>query len=177
MLAVKDNQPTLVEDVKLAFKQASAEVLYSTETVDEGHGRVEVREYCQCLDLSSLRMRLEWRGLRSLCKVVSYRFTSDGEKSAETRYYISSLGAGVKRLASAIRPCLFASQRLFGKGVVVPTPCAQYFFGSHQRGIFSCHHGATPAWGTCDHHVTGGSRRHLHLHQRRHCCGDGVDSQ
>ncbi len=100
MLAVKDNQPTLAEDVKLAFEQATTEVLRSTETV---HGRVEVREYYQCLDLSSLRTCHEWRGLKSLCKVVSYRFTNDGEKSAETRYYISSLGAGVKRLASAIR--------------------------------------------------------------------------
>ena len=103
VLAVKDNQPTLAEDVKLAFEQATTEVLRSTETVDEGHGRVEVREYYQCLDLSSLRTCHEWRGLKSLCKVVSYRFTNDGEKSAETRYYISSLGAGVKRLASAIR--------------------------------------------------------------------------
>lgn len=103
VLAVKDNQPTLAEDVKLAFEQAPADLLRSVETIDEGHGRTEIREYYQCLDLSALRTRTEWRGLKSLCKVVSYRFTSDGEKSAESRYYISSLGPGVKRLAKAIR--------------------------------------------------------------------------
>lgn len=103
VLAVKDNQPTLAGDIKRAFEQAPAELLRSSETIDEGHGRVEIREYYQCLDLSALRTRSEWRGLKSLCRVVSYRFTSDGEKSAETRYYISSLGPGVKRLAGAIR--------------------------------------------------------------------------
>lgn len=103
VLAVKENQPTLAEDVKLAFQNASDEVLRSSRTVDEGHGRVEIREYHQCLDLSLLRTRSEWSGLKSLCKVVSYRFTQDGGKSAETRYYISSLGPGVKRLAAAIR--------------------------------------------------------------------------
>lgn len=103
LLAVKDNQPTLAEDVERTFEEAPDEKLVCTATLDEGHGRVEVREYYQSLDLSRLRTASEWVGLRSVGKVVSYRYENGGKNSVETRYYISSLGRGIKRMASGIR--------------------------------------------------------------------------
>lgn len=103
VLAVKDNQPTLAEDVESSFDAAPAKSLCSVETIDEGHGRMEIREYYQCLELSHLRTASEWAGLKSLGKVVSYRFLNDKSISVETRYYISSLGRGVKRMSSGIR--------------------------------------------------------------------------
>ena len=103
LLAVKDNQPTLAEDVKRTFEEAEKESLAYTATLDDGHGRVEVREYYQCMDLSRLRTAKEWHGLRSLGKVVSYRCEIGGRSSVETRYYISSLEDGVERMANGIR--------------------------------------------------------------------------
>jgi predicted transposase YbfD/YdcC len=103
LLAVKDNQPTLAEDVKRTFEESTEEQLTCTATLDDGHGRVEVREYSQCMDLSRLRTAAEWPGLKSLGKVVSYRYENGGPASVETRYFISSLGRGVKRMAGGIR--------------------------------------------------------------------------
>jgi predicted transposase YbfD/YdcC len=100
LLAVKDNQPTLAEDVKRTVKES--EELIRTTTRDNGHGRMEVREYYQCMDLSRLRTAEEWTGLKSLGKVVNYRYENRG-KSVETRYYISSLGRGVRRMARGMR--------------------------------------------------------------------------
>jgi predicted transposase YbfD/YdcC len=103
LLAVKDNQPTLAEDVKRTFEETAEEPLTCTATLEDGHGRVEMREYYQCLDLSRLRTAGDWPGLRSLGKVVSHRYDGDGRGGVETRYYISSLGAGVDRMALGIR--------------------------------------------------------------------------
>ena len=103
VLAVKDNQPTLAEDVRRTFDEAPRAKLTCTETVESGHGRVEIREYEQCLDLSKLQTAEEWPGLRSLLRVTCHRFAGEGKNSTETRYYISSLGRGVKRLANSVR--------------------------------------------------------------------------
>jgi len=102
LLAVKDNQPTLAEDVEQTFDEAADEAAHTT-TLDDGHGRLEVREYYQSMDLSRLRTALQWPGLKSLGKVVSHRYVNGGSDSVETRYYISSLGRGVKRMAKGIR--------------------------------------------------------------------------
>ena len=103
LLAVKDNQPTLAEDVKRTFEEAGEEQLIHATTWDDGHGRAEMREYYQCMDLSRLRTKEEWLGLKSLGKVVSYRYENGGNRSVETRYYISSLGRGVTRMAKGMR--------------------------------------------------------------------------
>lgn len=103
LLAVKDNQPTLLADVKRTFAEAPPEKVRTHRTVDEGHGRYEIREYFQSTDLSRLRTAESWSGLRSVCMVVSHRLAGPGHNSTETRYYISSLGAGVKRVAHGIR--------------------------------------------------------------------------
>jgi len=103
ILAVKDNQPTLAEDVERTFEEAREEQLICTATLDDGHGRVETREYYQCMDLSRLRTAEDWPGLKSLGKVVSHRYENGGRNSMETRYFISSLGRGVKRMANGMR--------------------------------------------------------------------------
>ncbi len=103
LLAVKENQPTLFEDVRRTFAEAPREGLRYTETVDEGHGRVEIREYYQATDLSKSRAAPEWAGLRSMGMVVSHRLAGPEQNSTEARYCISSLPAGVKRMAKGIR--------------------------------------------------------------------------
>jgi len=99
-LAVKENQPFLLEDIRATFEEASSVIRH--ETVEEGHGRIEMRIYRQLTDLSRIRSSGEWDGLASVVRVDSHRITPEGE-ARETRYFISSLGKGIKRLAKAIR--------------------------------------------------------------------------
>ena len=101
-LAVKENQPSLLEDIRAAFEKAPDSSKVSHMTQEEGHGRLEIRSYEQISDLSGIRSVKEWEGLASVVRVESHRFAPEGNTS-ETRYYITSLRKGVRRLAKAIR--------------------------------------------------------------------------
>jgi predicted transposase YbfD/YdcC len=50
-------------------------------------------------DLADLEL---WKGLRTI-GVATFICVRDGKETAETRYYISSLGMGVKRFTHAVR--------------------------------------------------------------------------
>ncbi len=96
ILRVKGNQGTLHEAMEITFKQAEtlqyqAMNYYTAEDeVNNDHGRIESRR-CIILPLMYLmRMRLKWKGLKSLVLVISRRETHDSH-TIEYRYYISSL--------------------------------------------------------------------------------------
>jgi predicted transposase YbfD/YdcC len=101
-LAVKENQPSLMEDIRQAFEEAPDSVKTSHMTQEQGHGRLEIRTYELISDLSGIRSANEWQGLDSVLKVESHRFAPEGNTS-EVRYYITSLKKGVRRLAKAVR--------------------------------------------------------------------------
>jgi predicted transposase YbfD/YdcC len=107
VLALKGNQETLHQAViayidqqrEDDFAHAGARRLLTTE---EGHGRQETRSYLQMPvppDLADLQL---WKGLRTI-GVATLACVRDGKETTETRYYISSLGLGVKRFAHAVR--------------------------------------------------------------------------
>ncbi len=106
VLAVKQNQPRLYQDMLAALEQAfegnrgESYRLFTTE--EKGHGRHERREYVVTNDLSKIRDRDLWPGLRSLAMVCSER-TIDGKTTTESRYYISSCSGSVRQIAGAIR--------------------------------------------------------------------------
>ncbi len=110
LLAVKENQGRLYEDVRDLFQGAQefgfAGVPYDyATTLDKGHGRVERRE-CWVIDdplsLDYLSTGQDWPGLRSVVQVVGRRDT--GEKTTvQPRYYISSLGLPAQKLLTAVR--------------------------------------------------------------------------
>jgi predicted transposase YbfD/YdcC len=106
VLAVKDNQPRLFEDVMASFDEAfegeRGESFRLWATNDKGHGREERREYVVVRDLSKIRDRHLWPGLRSLAMVCSER-TIDGQATTAIRYYISSCTGPVRQIAAAIR--------------------------------------------------------------------------
>jgi predicted transposase YbfD/YdcC len=106
VLAVKDNQPRLLEDIRETFAQHLEKPLADPntfqETVDHGHGRHEKRSYCLVTDLEKIRDRLLWPDLHVLCMVMSER-TVNGETSVEARYYIGSRQAGVATYVPVIR--------------------------------------------------------------------------
>ena len=107
VLALKSNQQSLHEDVKLFFEDALVEGFDvpcgSCQSDDWGHGRTENRKYWTVAveRLEWLGHKDEWRGLKSIACVESTRITRETE-SVERRYFISSLSSTAK-IAKSIR--------------------------------------------------------------------------
>lgn len=110
LLAVKENQGHLLEDIQCLFEVDVAHGLEKAghkyaKTVNKGHGRLETRE-CWVTDredyLGLVRHRQDWKGLRSLIRIVSQRKIGDTLK-VQTRYFISSLPADAKTILKAKR--------------------------------------------------------------------------
>lgn len=110
VLAVKDNQATLHQEVQRVMDEActapgtleSRPVDYH-ETIEKGHGRIEVRRVW-CTDrVNWLHDQDHWPALATLTRVESRRTIGD-KTTTERRHYISSLaGASAKRMAHVIR--------------------------------------------------------------------------
>ncbi len=92
-LALKGNQSNLHEDVKLHFEQPTASAqanMAMAETIDKGHGRIEVRRCRLSADIGWLNQRHpEWVGLNCIVAVESERHIGE-TVSRETRYFIGS---------------------------------------------------------------------------------------
>jgi predicted transposase YbfD/YdcC len=107
VLAVKENQPSLLEDIKPYFEAvaaggAPAEHMEFIETVDGDHGRIETRRHWITADIAWLREHHPWPGLQSIGMVQRRREIGD-KISTEFHYYILSLPALVGTLAQATR--------------------------------------------------------------------------
>jgi predicted transposase YbfD/YdcC len=105
LLAVKANQPTLFQDVEMAFNHAKShpELIHSTcQTVDKGHGRIETRVYQTMTDLVWVPAALTWPGAKCVGQVISTREIGK-KKSVEARYYISSLPGAAETFGHAVR--------------------------------------------------------------------------
>lgn len=92
LLAVKDNQADLLEEVQEAFQHSPMEDF--EENWEYDHGRYEERR-CEILDASlalSPGILEKWADIRKLVKIEAKRQVK-GNTSTETRYYISSLEA------------------------------------------------------------------------------------
>jgi len=105
ILNVKRNQPSLFEDIKLAFNAAKSQpqIIFSTnQTNDKGHGRIETRYYQTITDLSMIPAASAWQGARCVGSVISTREIGD-KIETETRYFISSLSGDAQDLGRAVR--------------------------------------------------------------------------
>ena len=107
LLPVKGNQASLEEDLALFFTEqraadfADAEALYH-ETVDNDHGRLEVRRHWSTDDIAWLKARHDWSGLASVGMVE--REVENRSRTEATRHlYICSLPADAVLLARATR--------------------------------------------------------------------------
>jgi predicted transposase YbfD/YdcC len=106
LLAVKENQGHLFEDVLYLFEALdTAQGLKTTpyqyaKSVNKGHGRIETRE-CWATDreehLALLRKRQQWKGLKSVVRIVSQRQIGE-TREVHTRFFISSLPAEPKTI-------------------------------------------------------------------------------
>lgn len=107
VLALKGNQGNLHEEVRAFFDKA-----FNTnfshiehdyyETIEGGHGRVEVRRYWTVEGLQWLAEKNKWMGLTSVGIVESERHI-EGEITTEKRCFISSLSSDAKRFGGAVR--------------------------------------------------------------------------
>jgi predicted transposase YbfD/YdcC len=107
VLAVKANQKELHQAIEDYFETAEgagycALPLERWEEGDSGHGRVEVRRYELVRDLSTLPKPEQWKGLQGIARVECERHVGD-HVSSEVRYYVTSFGQQVGRLAEAVR--------------------------------------------------------------------------
>ena len=100
IIALKGNQPTLLEDASLYF-EAFGSTLPMARTLEKDHGRIDNREYYLATDLSWLSEREEWPGLKSI-GIVKNRRVCQGQETTEVRYYLTSL-TDVERFAYASR--------------------------------------------------------------------------
>ena len=108
VIAVKQNQPSLYEQIEQLFKQAiktdSKDLKISAFSSKEmNRGREEIRNYLMLTDVAERIDPLQkWEKLTSIGMVESVRVVN-GKTSVETRYFISSLWNDAKKLAEAIR--------------------------------------------------------------------------
>jgi predicted transposase YbfD/YdcC len=110
VLAVKENQGRLYEDVKDLFDGYDSLQFQGfphgyAKTTHKGHGRIEIRECWTLGDAESLayvRRYGEWKNLRTLIRVRGERRV--GKKiSRETRYFIASIAPSAKLALRAVR--------------------------------------------------------------------------
>jgi predicted transposase YbfD/YdcC len=107
VLALKGNQGSLREDVEIFVAEQKAAGFKHTristdQTVDGDHGRIETRTATVIHDVTWLRERHDWPGLRSVVVVESEREIGD-KVERETRFYITSLVLLATMLAPIIR--------------------------------------------------------------------------
>ena len=109
VLAVKENQPTLHDDVQRVFLEGLENDFKGLahryhHTTERAHGRSEERHYHVIEVPEELaRKHSQFMGLRTLGMVFSQRQVGDGPESMETRFYISSMRLKVKAFAEAVR--------------------------------------------------------------------------
>lgn len=102
VLAVKENQPSLLADIKDSFQMLAADAV--DEQTDGGHGRVETRRCSVLADLSLIDNTQNWASLQVIVRIDSSRYhKATGKQENETRYYITSLKPDAKRINRAIR--------------------------------------------------------------------------
>jgi len=106
LLALKGNQSSLHDDVRLHFEQPAPTSLIRmtrAETVDKGHGRIEVRQCRLSTDIDWLRARHpEWKNMSGIVAIDSERLIGD-TTAQETRYFISSSQAPAPQILAAVR--------------------------------------------------------------------------
>ncbi len=102
ILAVKGNQPFLLDDIKEAFTENPS--TSEDVQVGVGHGRIE-RRTCRVLhDTDWICKAKEWKELKSLIEITAERtHKTSGEQQKEVRYYISSLKADAASFNNYIR--------------------------------------------------------------------------
>ena len=94
ILALKENQKTMYNDIKLYFDEIYAEKKILTpenyhKTIEKGHGRIETRECIISQDIGWLQKGSEWEGLHGIGAIYC-TIDINGEVSKQIHYFIYS---------------------------------------------------------------------------------------
>ena len=102
LFGLKENQPSLLEDVQLFFRDQSNQTVWeSIETVEKNAGRIEKRICRKTKDIAWLKEH-KWPGLQSVFAIERIVETR-GHLTQETSYYISSRDTSAKQLMELAR--------------------------------------------------------------------------
>jgi predicted transposase YbfD/YdcC len=102
VLAVKQNQEFLLDDIKEAFEQTP--VPASNSNLEKGHGRIEKRTCSVITDMDWICKKQQWKDLRSIVRIDTQRtMLPSGETQSEQRFYISSLQLTPQQFNQIIR--------------------------------------------------------------------------
>ena len=100
-LALKGNQETLNDDVRLFVDDPATPVVQATRT-NKGHGRTETRTASISGDVAWLEERHQWPGLAAVGRITASR-QEGGRTSAESRYYLLSRTFSTERFNDIVR--------------------------------------------------------------------------
>jgi len=103
ILAVKENQKQLYQDIQDEFKFGKN--IISSTCEDLGHGRIETRVCSMVVDFQFINPINSWKNLITIIKIDSIREFKNSDKPTQiaTRYYISSLNDSTEYFQKAIR--------------------------------------------------------------------------
>ena len=104
ILAVKENQATLLDDIKEAFTNEKGYAITTDVEKDFGHGRIEKRTCAVITDTDWICNAAHWKNLSSIIKITAVRTDKKtGNYQKEDRYYISDLLQDAKTFNKNIR--------------------------------------------------------------------------
>jgi predicted transposase YbfD/YdcC len=104
LLAVKDNQQSLANSVQKALSETINRKLEPGQlTIEQGHGRIEARQYCVLDAKDVAKAHPDWKNLKSIGVAIGYRQIKGRQPSLDYRYYISSAELTEKSFADAVR--------------------------------------------------------------------------
>ena len=102
VLALKGNQGTLCDDVRLFLDDADRAPGPTHTEVDGDHGRIETRTATTSSDIGWLQESHQWPGLKMIGKITRTRETLT-KTSTETAYYIMSAAMAPKQFNDIAR--------------------------------------------------------------------------
>ena len=101
-LALKGNQATLHDDVRVFLDDPARADGITAQTVDGDHGRIETRTASVSTDIGWLQENHDWPGLKAIGKVERVRETP-GKTTRETAYYLLSTAVSGERFLDVVR--------------------------------------------------------------------------
>jgi predicted transposase YbfD/YdcC len=110
-LALKGNQGTLHDDVKLFLDDPACGATAAEPIVEADHGRIETRTAMVSTRIDWLQEDHQWPGLAAIGKVVRIRETPD-KTSTETAYYLLSKALSAERFNEVVRQHWSVENRL-----------------------------------------------------------------
>lgn len=104
VFSLKGNQGNLHDDVELFFQDylKKGHRFEYHETVNGGHGKIEIRRYWTTSDIQWLQGKENWKDLKTICMVQRERQFEE-KIETETSYYIGSIGDDAEKFGHAVR--------------------------------------------------------------------------